>query len=142
MAKKLKKKIKKIKEPFWKKLGPEGKHIADHVGHIVDHSSTSEVIDAFINLGLAYQGVIVSKHILGALIGPIGLKLATARNEVAGLAGVSVLAALGVCSLPWDAYAEGKIPWLEPLRITKTTEEIEELPWWQKIWYPDVPIVP
>ena len=37
-------------------------------------------------------------HIGGAIIGPISLKLATARNEVAGAAGVAGLAILGVAS--------------------------------------------
>ena len=92
------KKQKKTKLAFWKKLGPEGQRVADHVGKIIDNSRIQEATDAIINLALAYYGVKAFGHIGGAIIGPISLKLATARNDVAGAAGVAGLAALGLAS--------------------------------------------
>ncbi|MBA7530981.1 hypothetical protein ES705_23192 [subsurface metagenome] len=92
------KKQKKTKLAFWKKLGPEGKRVADHVGKILDNSRIQEATDGIINLALAYYGVKAFGHIGGAIIGPISLKLATARNEVAGAAGVAGLACLGLAS--------------------------------------------
>jgi hypothetical protein len=92
------KKQKKTKLAFWKTLGPEGKRVADHVGKIIDNSRIQEATDAIINIALAYYGVKAFGHIGGAIIGPISLKLATARNEVAGAAGVAGLAILGVAS--------------------------------------------
>ncbi len=83
---------------FWKKLGPEGKRVSEHIGKIIDNSRIQEATDAIINIALAYYGVKAFGHIGGAIIGPISLKLATARNEIAGFAGVVGLAALGVAS--------------------------------------------
>lgn len=91
-------KEKKNKLAFWKKLGPEGQRVSEHIGKIIDNSRLQGATDAIINLALAYYGVKAFGHIGGAIIGPISLKLATARNEVAGAAGVAGLALLGVAS--------------------------------------------
>lgn len=96
MVKKPKKKREKL--AFWKKLGPEGKRIADHTGKIIDNSRISDVSNAILDVALAYYGVKAFGHIGGAIIGPISMRLATSMNAVAGAAGVAGLAALGLAS--------------------------------------------
>jgi len=93
----VKEKKKRVKEPFWKKLGPEAKHITDHAGHIIDNSKLSDLMNFAINAGLAYAGFKVFDDWKGALIGPIALKLAGSMNVVAGAAGVIMLTGLGFC---------------------------------------------
>jgi len=90
---------KKNKKPFWKKTNPELEHITNHIGKIIDNSNLSHIIDAFLYGGTAILGIQATGDIRGALIGPIGLKLASSRNEVAGLAGCGVLATLGLITI-------------------------------------------
>jgi len=90
---------KKVKLPFWKKWGPEATHITDHAGHIIDNSNVSQLVEALLYLGTAYVGVEATGDIRGALIGPIGLKLASSMNLAAGTAGVLVLTTLGLLTI-------------------------------------------
>jgi len=96
MVKKPKKK--KVKVPFWKKWGPDAKHITDHAGKIIDNSTISDVRDAVLDLALAYFGIKAFGRLEGAIIGPISLRLATSMNVVAGAAGVAGLGIMGLCS--------------------------------------------
>lgn len=86
----------KRREPFWKSLGPDFRHVTDHIGHVIDNSKVSDFIDVAIYGGLAYVGADVYKDIRGALIGPIGLKLAQSGNIVSGAAGLAILGVLGL----------------------------------------------
>ena len=90
---------KKKKQPFWKKTSPELKHVTDHIGKVIDNSKLTDFIEFFIYAGLAYVGAEKLKDWRGALIGPIGLKLATSMNIVAGTAGIAILGVLGLASI-------------------------------------------
>jgi len=120
-------KEKRKRKPFWKKYGPEWKHVTDHVGKVIDNSNLSQVIEALLYGGLAFQGASVMKDIRGAIIGPIGLKLAMSANIVSGASGVAILAGLGLASVA---------PSLPPPPYSKTAAEVEQLAWWEKIFYP------
>lgn len=110
------KKAKKDKIPFWKKFGPEVKHVTDHVGQIVNNSKVADFSALFMNAGLALAGFQVFQSWQGALWGPVSLKLATSENLAAGIAGVAGLATLGLASGsaglqnfiadPWGAIQE------------------------------------
>lgn len=89
----------RVRKPFWEKWGPDVRYIADHVGHVIDNSRISDFIDAALYGGTALLGMQVTGDIRGALIGPIGLKLATSMNIVAGTAGVSILGVLGLAAI-------------------------------------------
>lgn len=106
MAKKTVKEKRK-REPFWKKFGPDIRHVTDHIGHVLDNSRVSDFIDVFLYGGLAYLGTEVVHDWRGALIGPIGLKLAQSQNEISGLAGLGILATLGLASIPGGDYPTG-----------------------------------
>lgn len=93
------KKKKKEKKAFWKKLDPELQRVTDHLGHIIDNSNVKQITDTLLNLGLSYQGIVVTKNIMGGLIGPLGLKLAQSPNIVAGSAGLAILSGLGIGSI-------------------------------------------
>jgi len=95
----VKRKKKKVKVPFWKKFGPEANHIFDHAGHIIDNSSVDQLAEALLYLGTAAWGVQVTGDLRGALIGPIGLKLASSMNVIAGGAGVAILTTLGLLTI-------------------------------------------
>lgn len=89
----------KKKQAFWKKLGPEIERTTRHIGNIIDKSNVAQIVDALIYGGVAIQGALVMNDPRGALIGPIGLKLAQSPNLIAGGAGIAVLAALGLASI-------------------------------------------
>lgn len=93
------KKTKSIKKPFWKKLDPELKHIATHIGKIIDNTNLSQIQDFILNIGLAYAGYELAQDWRGALVGPVGLKLAESGNAASGAAGVAALTALGFASI-------------------------------------------
>jgi len=75
-----------------------------------------QIVDLALNLGLAYLGAKHFKHPVGALFGPIALKLARSENVVAGTSGVIGLVSLGVAvggvelKMPnmssWDAFVK------------------------------------
>jgi len=102
MAKKQRKaRKKKEKLPFWKKLGPEFKNIGDHIGKIIDNSSLKDVSDVAIMGALAYVGYQHFKSPQGALIGPLGYKLATTMGgqpPASQIAGLAILGAMGLAA--------------------------------------------
>lgn len=81
-----------------------------HIGKMVDKTSLKELGELVLNIGLAYAGVEAFKvgdkrQWQHALIGPIGLKLATApagTPPVAQTAGLAILASLGFSALSPD----------------------------------------
>lgn len=87
---------KKPKQAFWKKWGPESKEITDHIGHAIDNG---HIIDYLLYGSLALIGAQATQDIRGALIGPIGLKLALSGNDIAGASGILILATLGLTEL-------------------------------------------
>ena len=100
MAKKPRKPRKK-KEPFWKKLGPEFKNIGDHIEKIIDNSSLKDVSDVAMMGALAYIGYQHFKSPEGALIGPLGYKLATTMGgtpPASQIAGLAILGAMGLAA--------------------------------------------
>ena len=84
--------------------------IARHIGKIIDNAKPQDLAEVGIMLGLAYAGYEAFKDWKGLLVGPIGLKLAMAPGgtwHVSQIAGVGMLASLGVALSPVDA--EGKV---------------------------------
>ena len=79
-------------------MGPELKHVSDHIGSVIDNSRAQDLVNAFLNIGLAYAGYEIFRDWKGALLGPISLKLATSNNLAAGTAGVVGLASLGLAA--------------------------------------------
>ena len=108
MAKKPRKK--KVKEPFWKKLNPELQHIGKHIGKIIDNSSLKDVTDVAMMGALAYLGYEHFKNPAGALIGPLGYKLATTMGgqpPASQIAGLAILGAMGLAYYnPLDVVQE------------------------------------
>lgn len=119
-----KKKPRKKKRPFWKKLDPEFKHIADHIGKIIDNSDLTQTAEFLLMAGLAYQGYKMSKTFAGTLAGPLSLKLAQSENLAAGAAGVAGLVAFGLATISTDVdkpfLLAGEVPegyetyWIAP----------------------------
>ena len=66
--------------------------LREHIGKILD----AEGINALIDVALFYAIYEKSKSWEIALLGPIGMRLATAESEVAAVAGCLTLASLGV----------------------------------------------
>lgn len=100
---------KKPKVPFWKKLDPELQSIATHIGKMTDNMKLNDWADLGIIAGLAYLSYDVTQDLRGALIGPIGYKLATTMGgtpPLSQIAGLTILAALGMASFR-EAGSEG-----------------------------------
>lgn len=74
-------------------MKPLEEHLKDHLGRMIDRVDPLELA---IYAGLAYAGYEVFKDWRGALIGPIGLKLATSPSEIAAASGVITLSGLGI----------------------------------------------
>jgi len=91
-----KKRNKKEKVAFWKKLSPEWDRVSGHIGNVIDNG---HAVDYFLNGSLAILGVAATNDIRGALIGPIGLRLAQGGNVLAGGVGLAILGSLGVVSV-------------------------------------------
>lgn len=90
------------RKPFWKKFGVEMQHVTDHIGHIINNSRLSEVVDTSIYGGLALLGVLQFNDLRGAIIGPVGLKLAMGGNIVGGATGVAMLASIAIAPAASD----------------------------------------
>jgi len=91
------KRKKKEKLPFWKKLDPEFKHVADHLGKAIDNSNIKQLTDAFLYGAAAYFGF-KAFGFNGLMVGPIALKLAMAENIVPATSGVVTLALIGAAN--------------------------------------------
>lgn len=59
-------------------------------------ANSNKLIDTVTKVGVAYVGYKAVDHWSGALTGLVALKLATANNLAAGIAGVATLTGLGV----------------------------------------------
>jgi len=107
---KRRKKRSKEKKPFWKKLNPELKHLAEHIGKITDNTSWKELLDVALALACAGAGWIAGEN-LGvkdvkvkagmALSGAIAYRLATSGNLIAGASGTALLGAYGLIDV-WN----------------------------------------
>lgn len=88
-----------VKKPFWKKYGPEVKHMTDHLGHVINNSNAMDMMNAALYAGTSMLGMVAFNDIRGGLIGPIGLKLATSPSNIAAGAGVGILSILGLATV-------------------------------------------
>jgi len=100
-----KKKPKDLKEKARRHLKVNLERIA---AHIVDNSSVKDVVNAGLNISLAYAGWKAFKTWQGALFGPVALRLAQSPGgtpPISQIAGVAGLAYLGI-SLTGGGFAD------------------------------------
>lgn len=110
MAKRLKKKVKKKVETFWKKR-PELKSVADHVGKLIDRIDPSKIPDLMLSALCFYAGARTAQRfhataegtLIGGGIGILGYKLATTPGggviNSSQLAGLGILGSIGLVGL-------------------------------------------
>jgi hypothetical protein len=77
---------------------------------LIDRSSVDDLVRLGLYCGLAVAGVVVTENPLGALVGPLGLKLVlTENNAIAQGSGAITLAALGFLGLPRDVQSAASV---------------------------------
>lgn len=127
-----------------KGLGP----VASHIGEsFAEGKLTGQLLD----LGLALAGIQTFRNWKGALIGPIGIRLATSPGgtpPIGQMAGLAMLAYLGVATAGWQfgsaprIDAEGKIT-MKPIQIVDKKQADEDaeagktvrpIPWYPGLW--------
>lgn len=101
------KKAKNAKLPFWKK-DPVIASVSSHLGKIIDNTNLKDWFECLIMAGIAYGGYKIAEknnwdYFMTIITGEIGYKLATTMGgtpPLSQIAGLSILAALGISALP------------------------------------------
>jgi len=135
-------KKKREKQPFWKKIkNPELKHIAEHIGKVIDNTSAKEILDLVLTGATAYLGYSASKalganlkdSLKGALTGAVAYRLALAPNMIAGASGTIALAGLGLISVynPIQQWLQVNLGWSGSKELEEKLGNIPEVvnPW-------------
>ena len=112
----------KKKDPFWKKLDPELKSLATHIGKIFDNAKPSDLIDLVAALTAGFAGFRAGQLAGVNLVGSLGLggsgvmayQLAKSPNVVAGASGVAYLASLGLINV-WNPLTQSVSVVLAPV---------------------------
>ena len=73
--------------------------VGRHLGQIVDNTKLTDLIDLFAYGGVATLGFQATDSLIGALIGVLGLKLATTDGIPSQTAGLLALGTLGLAGL-------------------------------------------
>jgi len=153
-----KRKKPKEPQPFWKKIkNPELKKLAEHIGKITDNTSWKDFLDVGLALGCGYAGYKALERFdipfqwkLGsAFTGMLGYKLATSAGFGSSIAGVSILGALGLISIPHIPVGEtvsealGSVTGAKPEEIRETAGQLVSwLPEWTQSIYRFFGIIP
>jgi hypothetical protein len=118
LAEKAERKKKRESKPFWKKMSPELQSVTSHIGKIIDNSNLRDVADAIIMGALAYLGFETFQDWRGAIVGPVGYKLATTMGgtpPVSQITGLGLLGALGLLTVSktWVNVGGVWVPYFE-----------------------------
>jgi hypothetical protein len=124
------------KEPFWKNLAPEWKHVSEHIGKIVDNMKPNDILDLAAGLTAFYAGFQVGQMNKVDLLGSIGLggsgiiayELAKSGNIVAGASGTAYLASLGLLNLFDPAFGSPPEQIVNWVRAAAGQKPISEVP--------------
>lgn len=108
---------KKNKIAFWKRQSPEITRITNHIGNIINNG---HAVDYFLNGSLALMGIYSFKDIRGAVLGPLGLKLAQSGNLAAGGVGLGILGLLGLTT-----FAPSALDIFDPDKVKEYQEKIK-----------------
>lgn len=121
-------KKRKPKQPFWKKLDPELRHIGEHLGKVIDNSTIKDVADIALMLSVGYLGFSRASQPEEAVTAMLGYKLATSEG---GSPPVSQIVGCGLLGyqfigLPYAA---------QQAQVLQEATEISEAPMHEKPFY-------